>query len=291
MLEASDIGAPIAVHFDEELEEDLLLEEVLDVSACLGADALKGRTGFADDNTLLGVSLAVDDCRDTDDIFLFDEGLDFDFDGVRDFFVIVKEDLLADDLVDKESFGLVGELIFWEERRSFGQGLFDGIEELGDAELLLRGDGEDLGFGQLGMPELDESLEGVLGSKVYFIYYKEHARTCGCHAFDFLEEVGIAVGVILDLGYIEQHIGIDEGRTGELEHLALELVVRREDSRSIGIDHLEVLAVDDTHDTMAGGLRLRRDYREALPHQCVHKRGLAHIGITHNVDKSASMLT
>ena len=57
---------------------------------------------------------------------MINEGFDFDFDGVRDLFVVVEEDLLADDLVDKESFGLVGELVFGEERRSFGQGVLDG---------------------------------------------------------------------------------------------------------------------------------------------------------------------
>ena len=120
MSEAAGVGAPIAVHFDEELEEDLFLEELLNVFACLGADAFEGSTGFSDKDTLLAVAFAVDDCRDADEVFFLNEGFHFNFDGVWDFLVVVEEDLLADDLVDKEALGLVGELVFGEERRSFG---------------------------------------------------------------------------------------------------------------------------------------------------------------------------
>ena len=195
MLEAGSGGAPVAVDLDEELEEDLFLEEVLDIFAGLGADALECGTGFADKESCLAVALAVNYRAYMYDAAFVLEGLDFDFDGVWDFLVVIEKDLLADDLVNKETFGLVGELVLGEERRSFGQGFLDGIEELGNAELLLRGDREDLGFRQLGMPELNESLEGVLSGEVDLIYYKEHARACGCHAFDFLEEVSIAVGL------------------------------------------------------------------------------------------------
>ena len=180
-------------------------------------------------------------------------------------------------------------MIFGEESRSFRQGVLDGIEELGNAESLLRGDREDLGFGQLGMPELDEALEGVLGSEVDLIYYKEHARTCGSHLLHFLEEVGIAVRVILHLGDVEEHVGINQRRTAELKHLALELVVRTEHTGRVGIDHLEVLAVDDAHDTMAGGLRLRRDDREAFAHQGVHERRFTDIRVSNDIYKTAFM--
>ena len=108
VLEAGDVGPPVFVHFDEELEEDLLLEEVLDILTSLGADALESRTGFADDDTLLGIALAVDDGVDADEFVLFLEGLHFNLDRIRDLLVVVKEDLLADDLVDKETLGLVG---------------------------------------------------------------------------------------------------------------------------------------------------------------------------------------
>ena len=68
VLETVGVGTPILVHFDEELEEYLFLEEVLDVLACLRADALEGRTGFTDDDAFLGIAFAVDDCGNLDEI-------------------------------------------------------------------------------------------------------------------------------------------------------------------------------------------------------------------------------
>ena len=66
VLEATGVGAPVAVHLDKELEEDLFLKEVLYVFAGLGADTLEGCAGFADKNALLGITLAVDDGGDLD---------------------------------------------------------------------------------------------------------------------------------------------------------------------------------------------------------------------------------
>ena len=290
MLEAGCVGPPVFVHFDEELEEDLLLEEILDILACLGADALEGRTGFADDDTLLRVALAVDDGVDADEFVLFLEGLHLDLDRIRDLLVVVEEDLLPDDLINEEACGFVGQLVLGEERRSDGQGFFDSIEELGDAETLLCGDGEDLCLGELGMPEGYEGLEGLLGREVDLIYNKEHARTRGGHLLDFVDKVGIAVDGVLGFGDVEEDIGVNECRTAELQHFLLEAVVRRKYSRGIGIDHLEVLAVNDTENTMTGRLRLRSDNREALAHQGVHQRRFAHIGVAHYIYESASML-
>ena len=42
MLKAGGGGAPVAVHFDEELEEDLFLEEVFDLFACQAPYPLEG---------------------------------------------------------------------------------------------------------------------------------------------------------------------------------------------------------------------------------------------------------
>ena len=68
VFEAAGIGTPVAVHFDEELEEDLFLEEVLDVFAGLGTDALESGASFADEDTLLGIAFAVDDSRNLNEI-------------------------------------------------------------------------------------------------------------------------------------------------------------------------------------------------------------------------------
>ena len=100
VLESSGIGAPITIHLDVELEKDLFLEEVFYIPSCLGAYALERSTGFADDDTLLAVALAVDDGGDANDIFLFDERIHLYLDGIRNLFVVVLEYLLADDLFE-----------------------------------------------------------------------------------------------------------------------------------------------------------------------------------------------
>ena len=68
MLESAGGGAPVAVHLDKELQEDFLLEEFLDIFACLHPYSLKRRTGFADDDALLAVSFAIYNSGDTDEI-------------------------------------------------------------------------------------------------------------------------------------------------------------------------------------------------------------------------------
>ena len=93
---------PFLVHFDEELQEDLLAEESLDISSRLRPDALECRTGLADDNTFLTVALHIDNCRDTDDMLLFFELLHLHFDGVRNLLLVIKQYLLTNDLIHKE---------------------------------------------------------------------------------------------------------------------------------------------------------------------------------------------
>ena len=151
VFEAAGVGAPVFIYLDEELEEDRFLEELLDILSCQRSDPLEGRSGFADEDTFLRLAFAVDDGIDADDMFFFVERLHFDLDGIRYLLVVGEQDLLAYDLVDKEAFGLIGQLVFGEEGFTDRQGLFDGIEELCDAEALLRRDGEYLCLRQLGI--------------------------------------------------------------------------------------------------------------------------------------------
>ena len=256
VLEPAGVGAPVFVHFDEELEEDFLLQEVFNVLAGLTPDPFQGSTGPSYDDAFLAVPFAINHRRDTHDVFFFEKGFHLYFDGVRDLFVVVKKYLLAYDLVDKEALGLIGQLVLREERRSDRQSFFDCFEELVHSKVFLRRDREDLGFGQLVMPEGDEVIQGILGREVYLIDNKEHAGARGSHLFDFVDEVGVAVDGVLWFSDVQEHVGIHEGRAGELEHLSLELVARREDTGCIGINHLIIIPVDDAHDTMPGRLRL-----------------------------------
>ena len=119
MLEASGVGPPVPIDLDEELQEHLFLEEFFDILACQGAYPLQRCTGLADDDAFLAIPFAVDDRRDANDILFFLERLHFDLHGVWDLLVITLQDLLPDDLIDKEPFGFIGQLILGEEGFAF----------------------------------------------------------------------------------------------------------------------------------------------------------------------------
>ena len=53
--------APVLLDLNKELEEDLLLEETLHITACHRADLLQGDTTMTDDDALLAVTLDDDE--------------------------------------------------------------------------------------------------------------------------------------------------------------------------------------------------------------------------------------
>ena len=175
VLEAGGFLAPIFVHFDEEFEEDFLAKEGFEVSPSVAAYFLEGGSGASDDDAFLGFAFDVDDRADADDGGFFFELLDLNFDAVGDFLVVVEENLLPDDFVDEEALGLVGQLVFVEERRTLGQNLDNALHEGVDAEAFLRRYLEDLGLRECLVPEGDEVLEGSLRSKVNLVDNQEDA--------------------------------------------------------------------------------------------------------------------
>ena len=69
---------------------------------------------------------------------------------------------------------------------------------------------------------------------------------------------GIALALLLDgVGNIQHHIGIADGTAHEVHHRLLQLVCGLQNTRRVGIDDLEIVAIDDTHNAVARGLRLR----------------------------------
>ena len=66
----------------------------------------------------------------------------------------------------------------------------------------------------------------------------------------------------------------------------MELVVWVDNARGVGIDNLEILAVDDAHDAVARCLRLAGDDAELLADKGIHQRGLSYVGVTDDINKS-----
>ena len=218
------------------------------------------------------------------------ELLDLDLDAVGDLLVVVEEDLLADDLVDEEALGFVGELVLIEERRALGQYLDDAGKERVEAEMFEGGDLEDLGLREGLVPEGGEVLEGLLGGEVDLVDNEENARAAVLH---FLHKICVFVGRVLDVGDVEEDVGIDECGVGELAHLLLQFVVGFEYAGRVGIDDLPVGAVggtvDDAHDAVARRLCFGRDDAESLSDEGVHEGGLPDVGVAYYVDESGFM--
>ena len=65
-------------------------------------------------------------------------------------------------------------------------------------------------------------------------------------------------------------------------HLPLQLLT----TGGVGKDDLHVVGIDDTHDTVAGGLRLEGGNRDALTDKLIHQCRLTHVGVSHDIYES-----
>ena len=125
------------------------------------------------------------------------------------------------------------------------------------------------GVGQTVFPFFYEVFElGLVLQQVDFVY-EEYDRNC--FFGDPFEELRIFVGSFDDIGYVEQNVGIGEGRLREIEHRLLQLVVRRENTRRIGIDDLHIVGIYDTHDAVAGRLGFGGNDRNPLSDERIHQ--------------------
>ena len=71
-----------------------------------------------DDNALLTIALHIDDGIDVDMLLVFLKPLHTDLHTVRNLLVVVEQDLLTDNLRDKEACGLIRQLVFVEIGRT-----------------------------------------------------------------------------------------------------------------------------------------------------------------------------
>ena len=104
-----------------------------------------------------------------------------------------------------------------------------------------------------------------------------------CAVADVFEDRGSAVRLLDGVGDVEDDVGIAEGPVDEFHHRLLEFVGGFEDARGVGVDDLEVVAGDDTHDAVAGCLSLGGDDGEALADQRVHEGRFPDIGIPDDI--------
>ena len=92
------IATPILIDLDEGFQIDGFVKELLQRLAGLGTYLLQGNTLMTNNDTLLGVTLHIDDGIDMDALVLLLKTLYTHLNRVGDLLVIVEENLLANDL-------------------------------------------------------------------------------------------------------------------------------------------------------------------------------------------------
>ena len=133
------------------------------------------------------------------------------------------------------------------------------------------------------MPLLDQRLESLGRSEVDFVDHDDCRNVALRH---LVENLGRAIGVLNGVGHVEQHVSVLQCSAHETHHRLLELVVGFENTRRIRVNNLKIIAIDNTHNAVARGLRLRCDDRQTLTHEGVHQRRFTHVWVANNIYKT-----
>ena len=126
---------PVGVHLYEQSQEDLLLEEILHVDPCLGADLLEGLAAFPDYDALLGVTHDIYHGADVVSLLTFLELFHDNLAAVWNLLLVVEENLLAYDFRCEETEILVCEHILVIPSRSIREICHDCVKDVVEVEL------------------------------------------------------------------------------------------------------------------------------------------------------------
>ena len=178
---------------------------------------------MAYDNALLRIALHIDYGIDVDILLCLLKGLHNNLHAIRYLLVVIEQNLLAYNLVDKEAGGLIGPLILVEIGWRLGEQFLDASQQLVYAETVQRRDWHHLGLRQYLVPFVVLGLQSLRIAEVYFV---DDHNDGHLHVLHLLDEVAVLVGCLHHIRNVEEHIGILQGGYRELEHLLLQLVVR-----------------------------------------------------------------
>ena len=239
-----------------------------------------------DHDALLTLTRNVERCRNTVDLGLLVVLVYRHLNAVRNLLVVVEQHLLADDLRGEEAQCLVGQRILRIVWLTFGQQSEDQVEQAADIEILLGRHRSYPCLGKAFVPPGHQRLERLGSRQVDLVYYHDNRNSALCDMFQHLFR---PFAVLDRIGHVKQHVGILQRPAHETHHRLLQLVTGFENPGRIGVDDLEIIAVDNTHDTVARGLCLRGYYRQSFADQRIHQGRLAHIGVAYYVDKTGTV--
>src|SRR5690606_41912489 len=112
---------PARFHLDEELQIDRAAEQLLEVQAGIGRDALDALAARADHDRLLAVAIDEDRRVDAAQLRRLLEALDLDGAGVRQLVAELAKQLLADQFGSQETLAAIGQRVGLVARRSHRQ--------------------------------------------------------------------------------------------------------------------------------------------------------------------------
>ena len=189
-----------------------------------------------------------------DGILLLLEFLHKHLRAVRNLLIVVKEKFLTDNLGDKEAGRLIGERILPKERRIHRKQFHDTLLEIVDIEVLCRTCREYLSVWQTVVPLFHKRFQFAIPfEEVNLIDHQQYRHFLLGHT---VKEILILFRILHNVSDVKKYIGISERTFREFEHRFLKLVFRFQHTRSVGIYNLILGSVDNTHDTVACGLRL-----------------------------------
>jgi len=281
------ILAPIGRDFHEEAEKYFCAEKFFQFFARFGADFLEHFSFAADQDFLLGIALDVQGHFDAKKLGRFLPFVHGNGEGVRNFVVGARDGFFADDFGGKETFGLVGDLIFGKVRDSFGQKLQDFAEEVFAARTRESGNRDDSGK-FVGLREcVDQREEFGFGE---FVDLVERQDGFAAEALGFFDEEAVRVRVHHG-GVREEKKDVDAFESGGdfAHHLLVQDGIGFVQAGRIYEDDLAFGAVDDALNAVAGGLRLGGDDGNFLADETVEERGLSGVGAANDGDKAGAL--
>ena len=224
---------------------------------------------MADDDAFLTLALHIDDSMNINAVVGLLERIHTHLNSIRNLFVVIKQNLLTNNLAHEEACRFVGQLILFEIGWRVGQQLLDAFQQHVNTKFVGSRDGQNLRIGKQRVPLLDKVAKRLLVAHINLV---DEQQNRNLHLRHLLQEIHVLLGVLHHIGHIEQHVGISQRTLRERQHHLLHLVVGLQHTRRIAEDNLHVISVHNAHDAMTRCLSLEGGYRDAFTHELVHQR-------------------
>ena len=198
----------------------------------------------------------------------------------------MQQNLLTNQFGNEKAHGTISEGIFREIGRIEGQQGNNAVAQLINVKPFEGRDGKNVRIGKDRLP-IGACLLGLrLIIFIYLVNDQNNRNPC----FFYILHQFLIIASLPAFDKIKDDVSILKGVGNEAHHHFLHHVGRIEHAGKIGIDDLEVVAVDDTLDAVSCGLRLGGHDGDLFADQLVHERALTHVGVADDVDKTGAML-